>query len=47
MSSDEGYFLLGWGEEGVNYVKDPKTGAPTKDGIPDPKKAYSKSAISL
>lgn len=45
MSSDEGYYLLGWGVEGVNYVKDPKTGAPTKDGIPDPKKAYSKSEM--
>lgn len=22
MSSDEGYYLLGWGTEGVNYVKD-------------------------
>lgn len=27
MSSDEGYYLLGWGVEGVNYVKD-------ADGIP-------------
>jgi len=43
MSSDEGYYLLGWGVEGVNWVRDPKTGAPTKEGIPDPKKAYSKS----
>ncbi len=42
MSSDEGYYLLGWGEEGVNYMKDPKTGAPTKDGLPNPKKAFSK-----
>ncbi len=45
MSSDEGYYLLGWGEEGVNWVRDPKTGAPTKDGIPDPKLAYSKAAM--
>ena len=27
MSSDEGYYLLGWGQEGVNYVLD-------ADGIP-------------
>ena len=27
MSSDEGYYLLGWGQEGVNYVFD-------EDGIP-------------
>lgn len=42
MSSDEGYYLIGYGEEGVNWVRDPKTGAPTKNGIPDPSKAYSK-----
>lgn len=42
MSSDEGYYLLGYGVEGVNYVFDPKTGAPTKDGIPDKSKAFSK-----
>lgn len=47
MSSDEGYYLLGWGEEGVNYVFDPKTGAPTKDGIPDPSKAYSKPKMQI
>lgn len=45
MSSDEGYYLLGWGVEGVNYVKDPKTGAPTKEGLPNPKLAFSKSAM--
>lgn len=42
MSSDEGYYLLGYGVEGVNWIRDPKTGAPTKDGLPDPQKAYSK-----
>lgn len=42
MSSDEGYYLLGYGVEGVNWVRDPKTGAPTKNGLPDPSKAYSK-----
>jgi putative aldouronate transport system substrate-binding protein len=35
MSSDEGYFLLGWGVEGENYVKD-ENGVPTIHGIPDP-----------
>lgn len=43
MSSDEGYYLLGWGVEGVNWVRDPATGAPTATGIPDPSKAFSKS----
>ncbi|HOJ99347.1 MAG TPA: extracellular solute-binding protein [Termitinemataceae bacterium] len=41
MSSDEGYFLLGWGVEGVNYVKGPD-GVPTVNGIPDPAKGFSK-----
>jgi putative aldouronate transport system substrate-binding protein len=41
MSSDEGYFLLGWGEEGVNYVLD-KDGVPTVDGLPDESKGDSK-----
>ena len=33
MASDEGYYLLGWGEEGVNFVKD-ANGIPTVEGIP-------------
>ena len=45
MSSDEGYYLLGYGVEGVNYVKDPKTGAPTDEGLPDPKLAWTKSSV--
>ena len=32
MSSDEGYYLLGWGVEGVNYVKD-ENGIPTDKGL--------------
>jgi putative aldouronate transport system substrate-binding protein len=40
MSSDEGYYLLGWGEEGINYVIGPD-GAPTTDGIPDPGKGFT------
>ncbi|MDR2702210.1 MAG: extracellular solute-binding protein [Spirochaetaceae bacterium] len=40
MSSDEGYYLLGWGEEGVNFVFD-ENGVPTVEGIPDPKKGFT------
>ena len=40
MSSDKGYFLLGWGEEGVNYVFD-DDGVPTVKGIPDPAKGFT------
>jgi len=41
MSSDEGYMLLGYGEEGVNYVIG-ADGIPTTDGIPDASKGYTK-----
>ena len=44
MSSDEGYYLLGYGVEGVNYIKD-KNGVPTEAGLPDPNKAYTKAAM--
>lgn len=44
MSSDEGYFLLGWGEEGVNYTKN-ADGVPVADNLPDPSKAFSKSEM--
>ena len=40
MSSDEGYFLLGWGQEGVNYTKD-DNGVPGIANLPDPSKAYT------
>ncbi|MDR1099758.1 MAG: extracellular solute-binding protein [Treponema sp.] len=40
MSSDEGYFLLGWGEAGVNYVLG-DDGVPTVNGIPDPAKGFT------
>jgi putative aldouronate transport system substrate-binding protein len=40
MSSDEGYFLLGWGEEGVNFVFD-ENGVPTVNGIPNPSKGFT------
>jgi putative aldouronate transport system substrate-binding protein len=32
MSSDEGYYLLGWGGEGVNYTKD-ANGVPVDSGL--------------
>ncbi|MBR1713882.1 MAG: extracellular solute-binding protein [Treponema sp.] len=41
MSSDEGYYLLGWGVEGVNYTKN-SDGVPVADNLPDPSKAFSK-----
>jgi putative aldouronate transport system substrate-binding protein len=41
MSSDEGYYLLGWGEKGVNYMLD-ENGVPVVDGLPDESKAFSK-----
>ena len=41
MSSDEGYYLIGYGERGVNYVMGPD-GVPTVDGIPDPSKGYTR-----
>lgn len=40
MSSNEGYFLLGWGEEGVNFVFD-ENGVPTVQGIPDSGKGFT------
>jgi len=40
MSSDEGYYLLGFGEEGVNYTRN-ENGEITTDNLPDPSKAYS------
>ena len=40
MSSPEGYFILGWGEEGVNYVFD-VDGVPTVKGLPDPAKGFT------
>jgi putative aldouronate transport system substrate-binding protein len=45
MSSDEGYFLLGWGEEGVNYVRG-ADGAPTVTGLADQNKGFSKPEMS-
>jgi putative aldouronate transport system substrate-binding protein len=44
MSSDEGYYLLGWGEKGVNYTIGPD-GSPTVDGLPDAAKGYTRPEI--
>lgn len=44
MSSDEGYMLLGYGQEGVNYVLGPD-GIPTANGLADPSKAWTKPEI--
>ncbi|HSD84006.1 MAG TPA: extracellular solute-binding protein [Anaerolineae bacterium] len=40
MSSDEGYFLLGFGQEGINYKRDDK-GFVTTKGIEPPENAYT------
>ncbi|PKL28196.1 MAG: ABC transporter substrate-binding protein [Spirochaetae bacterium HGW-Spirochaetae-2] len=39
MSSKEGYYLLGWGVEGVNYTLD--DGIPVAAGVPDPEYAFT------
>ena len=44
-SDNGGYYLLGWGEKGVNYVIGPD-GSPTEDGIPDPSKGWSKPEVT-
>lgn len=44
MASDEGYYLLGWGKEGVNFVFD-ANGVPTVKGLPDESKGFSKPEI--
>jgi len=40
MSSDEGYYLLGWGTEGVNYTKG-ADGIPVAANLPNPDLAFS------
>ncbi len=42
MSSDEGYYLLGWGQKGINYTLNDK-GVPVGDNLPDPSKSFAKS----
>ncbi len=45
MSSDEGYFRLGFGEEGVNYLRT-ADGKITTEGLSDPSKAYTQSSFA-
>ncbi len=40
MASDEGYYLLGWGVEGVNYTLD-ANGIPVAAGVPDPDYSFT------
>ncbi|MDR2397910.1 MAG: extracellular solute-binding protein [Spirochaetaceae bacterium] len=46
MSSHEGYYLLGWGEQGVNYVLGPD-GAPTVEGLPDASKGFIRPEMQV
>lgn len=39
MSSEEGYYLLGWGQEGINYTLD-ENGTPIDENLPNPKKGF-------
>ncbi len=41
MVSDEGYYLLGWGQEGINFVFN-ENHIPVAEGIPDPSKGFTK-----
>ena len=43
MVSDEGYYLFGWGQEGVNFVFN-ENHIPVAEGIPEPAKAFTKAA---
>ncbi|MCR4823669.1 MAG: ABC transporter substrate-binding protein, partial [Treponema sp.] len=43
MVSDEGYYLLGWGREGVNFVFN-EDHIPVAEGIPDPSLSFAKTA---
>ena len=45
--STTGYTWIGWGEEGVNWVRDPATGAPTSAGLPDAQKWDNANVVSI
>ncbi|MBM3131197.1 MAG: extracellular solute-binding protein [Chloroflexi bacterium] len=45
MASPEGYYLCGFGVEGVNYKFD-KDGNVTTDGLPDPTKAWTHESMA-
>lgn len=42
--SGDGYYAIGWGEEGVNFVFD-ENGVPTVNGLEDPSKGFSKAEM--
>jgi putative aldouronate transport system substrate-binding protein len=46
MSSDEGYFLIGWGEEGVNFNFD-EDGVPSVKNLPDPSKGFTQPEMQV
>lgn len=41
--SGPGYYMIGWGEEGVNFILD-ENGVPTVEGLPDPSLGFGQSA---
>lgn len=45
MASPEGYYLCGFGVEGVNYKLD-KDGVVTTEGLPDPTKAWNHESMA-
>ena len=44
FSTEEGYYLAGWGEKNVNYVLD-ANGVPTDEGMADPSKFFTRPDI--
>ncbi len=44
MANDEGYYLLGFGQKGINYNLD-ANGNITLQGLPDPAKAWTKAEM--
>lgn len=40
----DGYYLIGWGQEGVNFTLD-ENGVPVIDNLPDPSKAFTKAEM--
>lgn len=42
--SGDGYYAIGWGEEGVNFILG-DDGVPTVEGLPDPSKGFTKPEI--
>ena len=41
--SGPGYYMIGWGEEGVNFILD-ENGVPITEGLPDPSLGFGQSA---